>query len=254
MLIFNRTLIFIYLWRSLYFIFISTGYFFFMRYIQELTDKEKIGRERLEVIILGEQTERQLAQARNAFLLSQINPHFLFNTLNYIYYLTYKNSPIGGKAIMALAKIMRYSSNIENTNNTILLSIEIEYIETLIFLHQIRNKGTFDFKFEYEDCVKNITIIPLLLITIAENVFKHAYLSHPVYPPYIKIDLDSNGFLKIVSGNIIRKNITDQGLKTGLRNIKERIAIAYGGKADLIYGMRTSEEFFLELIIPTRNF
>lgn len=252
-LIFNKTLVFVYLWRSLYFIFISTGYFFFMRYIDTIIDREKISRLQLELIIMSEQTERQLVQAKNAFLLSQISPHFLFNTLNYIYYAVHKNSPIGGKAIMALSKLMRYSSNIENSKTTVMVSSEIEYIETLIFLHQLRQKEKFWFNFEFEEQVKNISIIPLLLIEIAENIFKHADFSNPVLPPYIKIKLESGSFMKIVSGNAIRKNRNDQGLKSGLTNLKERVNIAYNGKADLDYGMRNPDEFFLELIIPIKN-
>lgn len=224
-----------------------------MRYVQVITEKDKIKRAQLEAIIIGEQAQKQLAQAKNAFLLSQVNPHFLFNTLNYIYYTTYKVSPIGGKAIMALSKLMRYSSNIEHIKDTIPLSLEIDYIETLIFLHQIRQKDGFNFKLECEENVKNVSVIPLLLITIAENIFKHGQLNHPNCSPYIKIYIESNNFLKILSGNMIRKNRDNQGLKIGLRNVKERVNIAYEGKANLNFGIRNSEEFFFELTIPVKN-
>lgn len=246
----SATLVYGYLWRSLYFIFIGTGYFFFVEYIRERNEKEEAKRQNFEVLIKQEQMAKQLAEAKNAFLLAQVNPHFLFNTLNYIYFSTYKSSPKGGEAIMALSKILRYTADTEKTKETVKLSTEIEHIENLLYLHNLRLAETLDFKFEYAPDVKDIRIVPLVLITIAENIFKHGHLSHKDHPPYLRITVDSE-ILIINSGNMSKKAIHNQdGLRSGLSNMSSRIAFEYGSKASFRYGKDKDDYFSLELKLP----
>jgi len=237
-------------WRGLYFMLFSTGYFFFIRYKTERDHKEKAQRKQLNEQIRREKIERELVEARNAFLLAQINPHFLFNTLNYIYFTANPAAPQAGTAILALSKIMRYSANIQNANTLVAINEEIDYIQTLIFLHQMRHGERVNFSFQYNPEVKKVKIIPLVLITFAENIFKHAHLSHSTYPPVMKIYLDGESKLKISTANYPKTtHINSTGLKSGLDNIKKRLWLMYNDKATLTFGFDENNCFKLDCSI-----
>ncbi|WP_158542204.1 sensor histidine kinase [Pedobacter chinensis] len=249
---FSESLVYGYLWRSLYFIFVSTGYFFFIEYIRERNENDNVKKQQFDMLIRQEQIDKQLAEAKNAFLLAQVNPHFLFNTLNYIYFSTYKASPKGAEAIMALSKIMRYTADTENTKESVKLGTEIEHIENLLYLNNLRLNGLINFKFQYTPDVKEIRIIPLVLITIAENIFKHAHLTHSDYPPFIRIKNESAQLI-ITSGNMSKEPIYNHdSLSSGLSNLVSRIEFAYGNNAEIYYGKDNKNYFSLQLKIPIR--
>jgi two-component system LytT family sensor kinase len=174
-----------------------------------------------------------------ALLRSQVNPHFLFNTLNNIYSLVCKKSPDAPEAIMKLSSIMRYMLYDANTDK-VLLEKEIEYLESFIELQKLRIKHPDFVELHIEGDVGNKTIAPMLLIPFVENAFKHGSKTGP--SPGIRIHLNAapHKLLFEITNNL-KKNFTGSKINQGgigLQNIKRRLEILYPGK----YTLETTQE------------
>jgi sensor histidine kinase YesM len=174
-----------------------------------------------------------------ALLRSQVNPHFLFNTLNNIYSLVCKKSPDAPEAIMKLSSIMRYMLYDANTDK-VLLEKEIEYLGSFIELQKLRIRHTDFVELRIEGEVGNKTIAPMLLIPFVENAFKHG--SKIGSSPGIRIHLVvSPNKLFFEIANNVKMSVT--GLKDnqggiGLQNISRRLEILYPGK----YTLETTQQ------------
>ncbi|MCX6269059.1 MAG: histidine kinase [Bacteroidetes bacterium] len=169
-----------------------------------------------------------------ALLRSQINPHFLFNTLNNIYSLVYKKSEDAPEAVMKMSSIMRYMLY-DATTDSVLLEKEIEYLKSFIELEKLRIRHKEFVELNISGNVEGRTIAPMLLIPFVENAFKHG--SRSVTNPGIRINLtlEANKILFEVS-NHVRKNTTitkDQVGGIGLTNIRRRLNLLYTGKHQL---------------------
>jgi len=113
----------------------------------------------------------QKSKAELKLLKSQVQPHFLFNTLNNIYYEAYTESPKTAGLIEKLAEIMRYFCD-ESQKDKVPVSSEIKFLENYIELERIRIRFGVDIKFDKK--IKNDFLVPpMLLITFVENIFKH---------------------------------------------------------------------------------
>ncbi|RDC56173.1 hypothetical protein DU508_11190 [Pedobacter chinensis] len=247
---FDKLFVISYAWRGAYFIIFSTGYYFFIQYVKERDQKEIALRQQNEMAIEREINEKKLAQARNAFLLAQINPHFLFNTLNYIYYTTKSNASDGADSILLLSKIMRYTADIENANDIVDLEKEIDYIEALIQIYRLRLKEGLQVQFNYTNEVKHLKSIPLLLITIVENAFKHAHITDHNNPAIIEVGIDKENNLVVISKNKGKALQVPAGLNSGLLNLSDRLEFVYNGKALLNYHTDQAGCFNLKLSVP----
>ena len=169
-----------------------------------------------------------------ALLRSQINPHFLFNTLNNIYSLVLKKSEKAPEAMMKLSEIMRYMLY-ETNSDKVPLEKEIIYLESYIELLELRikQKNFIDFKVVGDPVGQKIA--PMLLVPFVENAFKHC--DKKVESPGIKtkIEIRNSSILFEVS-NYIRKDsgeeITTIG-GIGLNNIHRRLELLYPGKHKL---------------------
>ncbi len=154
---------------------------------------------------LAEIKEKQL-EAELSTLKSQINPHFLFNTLNSIYALSVKKDDRASDAIINLSGLMRYV--IKDANNyKIPLEKEIDYITNYVELQKARLGNTADISFDCSCDAGNKQITPLILITYIENAFKYG-VNPDVNNCFIKIRLQVtetgirlNAFNRIVQSN-----------------------------------------------------
>jgi sensor histidine kinase YesM len=174
---------------------------------------------------LKEQLENEHLKTELAFLRSQINPHFLFNTLNNIYTLAYQQSNKTADAVMRLAWMMQYmlyDSNVEK----VMLAKELDYIEQLIALQQLRIKERMALEYTVTGSPAGYTIPPLLLIPFVENVFKHGVLNDPANPAIIHLNID-NGKLLLHARNSINQHLKDETKGIGLVNVKRRIELLY---------------------------
>lgn len=179
----------------------------------------------------NEKEKNQLAEERNAaeisFLKSQVNPHFLFNTLNNIYSLVYHRSDKALPAIVTLSELMRYMTN-ESAMPQISISKEITYIRSFIELESLRTTQqaavTFDVSIEDEAQM----IAPLLLIPFVENGFKHGVITDPAHPFTIDLAV-RNSRLTLVTRNLISQHQKDHSGGIGMTNVRRRLALLYPG-------------------------
>ncbi len=121
--------------------------------------------------------ETQTMQSELRFLKSQINPHFLFNTLNNLYALTLKKSDKAPEIVIKLSEMMRYMLY-ECNEKRVPLYKEINYLKNYMDLERLRQAKNVDIAFEVAGPVSNQQIAPLLFIPFIENSFKHGLSNH----------------------------------------------------------------------------
>ncbi|WP_158642804.1 sensor histidine kinase [Mucilaginibacter ginsenosidivorax] len=171
--------------------------------------------------------EASLARSQNALLKQQINPHLLFNSLNFIHSLVYNNSPEAAQNVILLADIMRYGIEETDKDGKILLADEVEQVHNLIRISQARFEHNNKVDFSVSGEVANQRLIPMVLITLVENVFKHGNFRD--YPATIKLMLNQPGKLKFLTRNKSKPKTSYARLRsTGLENIRIRLDFTYG--------------------------
>jgi two-component system LytT family sensor kinase len=234
-------------YRTIYFTGISTGYYFLIRFLNERKLTEEMEKQRLITIIDKQKTQNELNITVNAYLKAQINPHFLFNTLNFIYNNARKSAPKAADAIMTLSEMMRYAIKSEDAGEHIYLSAEIEQVKNLIRLHQLRQNDNLYIEFNYDLDNEEIKFIPLVLMTLVENIFKHGNLSKSTQPATINIR-NLKDYLEITTGNLINENQNSTGTKgIGLENIRKRLEHMYGDQ--VVFKYFTEDEFIFRVHI-----
>ncbi|KIO78564.1 membrane protein [Pedobacter lusitanus] len=159
------------------------------------------------------------------FLKSQLNPHFLFNSLNNIYSLAYQKSDKTADAILKLSEIMRYMIY-ESNDSWVALSKEIEYVQSYIELQKLRFKNGAAVEMTLNGEINDQQIIPLILISFVENAFKHGVANDPKDP--IRINIIANQ--KILHFSITNKKSNgnkDEVGGVGLNNVERRLQLLY---------------------------
>jgi sensor histidine kinase YesM len=186
------------------------------------------------VQIKQKETEKQNISNELAMLRAQINPHFLFNTLNNIKSLV---KSIPSKAVYSVDKLtgmMRYMLY-ESSLGSVPLGNEIGHINNYIDLEKIRyaDPGFIDFRISGD--YKNIPVPPLIFMPFIENAFKHGNKLKPAPGIIIRIDvLKQNIFFEIT--NFTKENHEAHNKKSGfgLSNIRRRLDLLFGNKYDLL--------------------
>jgi two-component system, LytTR family, sensor kinase len=196
--------------------------------------------------------EKQNAESNLALLRTQINPHFLFNTLHNIDTLIMDNQEKASKALIKLSDIMRYMLQ-ESLLNHVSLNKELDYIENYISLEKLRIKNPDFVKFSINGNYERINVAPMLFLPFIENAFKHS------------VDSDrENGI--IISFNIIKNIVTfscdnkydkidserDNTHGIGLETVKKRLELIYPGKHELKINKNDSS-FNIELKIEVNE-
>jgi len=159
------------------------------------------------------------------FLKSQLNPHFLFNSLNNIYSLAYQKSDKTADAILKLSDIMRYMIY-ESNDSWVSLSKEIEYVQSYIELQKLRFKDGAAVEMTLSGEIDDQQIIPLILIAFVENAFKHGVANDHADP--IRINIIANK--KILHFSITNKKSNankDEVGGVGLNNVERRLQLLY---------------------------
>jgi sensor histidine kinase YesM len=184
---------------------------------------------------LKQQTEEillQKSQAELNLLKSQVQPHFLFNALNNIYYRVYKIDPPSAGLIERLADIMRYFVD-ESPMDEVPVSTEVAFIENYIALERIRIRHGADINFE-KTYNPELRIPPMLLMTFVENIFKHG-IDKSRKQNRVTISLvQQNDFLLFKTSN--HKGDPEPGDQSGgfgIVNLTKRLRMLYGDKFEL---------------------
>lgn len=179
------------------------------------------------------EAKKEQAEYKLKALRAQINPHFLFNSLNHIYSLSVQQSPKTSAAILQLSDLLRYA--IQNTDNTkVALSKELEYLHAFIELYKSRVQYPERIRFTITNSPQGLQIAPLLLIVFIENCFKHGSIKHE--EEYIDISITIKGAQLILeTQNVIANHgelpVDSNGM--GLENAKKRLELLYPGQHQL---------------------
>ena len=180
--------------------------------------------------------ENERLTAELNFLKAQINPHFLFNTLNNLYYLAYTQSQKTTEVIAKLSQMMRYM--IYDSNHPLVpLNKEIEYMENYISLERLRLNEEIPIRLTVEGGNPHDHLIaPLIFITFLENAFKHGVSNnHPKAWVDVSIQLNGNECVYRVENSKIpfAKPEAERKSGIGLQNVKRRLELSYPGKHTL---------------------
>lgn len=175
--------------------------------------------------------ENEKLNAELAFLKSQINPHFLFNSLNNIYSLAYQKSDKAPEAILKLSEIMRYmlyESNVEKVS----LEDEINYLESYIDLQKLRVKDHVNLELTVHVDNFQHRVMPMLLISFLENVFKHGITTDEENPIRILVEVQ-HGRLHFKAQNKKSNLNKDKTGGIGMSNLKRRLELGYPDRHSL---------------------
>jgi sensor histidine kinase YesM len=208
-------------YRSALFALAGVGYWFGRRAV--LLERRK--REQEQQLRLA---EKSLLEANLAFLRSQINPHFLFNSLNFLYAQVYPHSEPAAQGILLLADTMRYALH-ENSDGKVPLAQEVQHLHNYIALNQLRFNQQLQVDFEVAGSVHYVLIPPLVLITFVENCFKHGELADTAHPLRIRLAV-GGGQLTFETHNRKRHGPKEPHAGIGLANTRARLALAYPGR------------------------
>ncbi len=179
-------------------------------------------------------------------LKSQVNPHFLFNTLNNLHVLTRIDSEKASQVILGLSDLLRYQLY-DSAREKILLSKDIAFIHNVLELEKIR-KNDFTYEIHTEGNIDNLNLPPFLFIPFVENAIKHgaSTVGHSYLTLYFRVSDRQLHFTSENSKPLVKTNSIG-GL--GLKNIKRRLELLYPGNHTLEI-IDTKDKYFANLIIP----
>ena len=197
--------------------------------------------------------QQQTMQSELKFLRTQINPHFLFNTLNSLYALTLKKSDRAPETVLKLSEMMRYMLY-ESNAASVPLQREIDYLRNYLDLERLRHGDAADIRFEVEGEVDGQEIAPMILVTFVENAFKHG-LGKVLGAGFVHMVL-------LVSEEEIRFHIenakpSDHAADArpggiGLVNVGRRLDLLYPGGHDL-HTLVTEDIYAVDLYLDLRS-
>lgn len=166
----------------------------------------------------SESLKKMHAEAQFEALRNQINPHFLFNSLNALTTLVHKDAVVSEKFINQLSHVYRYL--LYNQDNRLVpIADEIKFIKSYIFLQNIRFGETLDIDLRIDEELNDKLIAPATLQMLVENAIKHNVVSKK---EPLKIKIYNNGYYLIVENAINLKKIKPESSQIGLENIKKR--------------------------------
>lgn len=237
--VFNKKFLVLTIWRGFYFMLFGTGYVAIkMSYRRRIAALDRAAE--------NARLKQELMLTEKAFLRSQINPHFLFNTLSFINHATKHHPENARTAIAMLSDIMDYALE-SSKGEFVLLSDEVEQIENMITLNRLRFGEKLNLVFEKNLDCGQVSIIPLILLTLVENVFKHGNLLHKTETTFIKIFCAEKS-ISFTTSNPLDPGKNSRGSQTGLKNIMARLFNSYPKKHLFVSGT-DGERFKAELTI-----
>jgi two-component system LytT family sensor kinase len=195
--------------------------------------------------------ERQNLTSELALLRSQVNPHFLFNTLNNIDTLVYKDQEKASDALVKLSGIMRYMLY-EATTDKVPLEKEIDYLESMVDLIRLRLKDPGQIELTIKGNPEGKRIAPMLLVPFIENAYKHGSKQAGSDQP-IRINLAAeNGRVRLEVFNPVDQSAQQKDAVggIGLQNVNRRLQLLYPGDFDLDI-QKESGSFKVRLDIPS---
>jgi two-component system, LytTR family, sensor kinase len=250
------------LYRFTYFTVISFVYYFFRRVKEVERQKLEIEKEKTknaEALLVSEEAlrlgaeqalvhehemgilQKERDEAEIGFLRAQINPHFLYNTLNFFYAKVFAHSHEAADGINLLVKMMKYALQKEDSKGMVSLDEEIEHLRNFIHLNQLRYSNTLQIQFNVKGVTMFRNIVPLVLVTFVENVMKHGDLLDPQKPAIISLELTSKQLI-FITRNKVRQGPKEKSTGIGLDNTIKRLNLSYNNGYSL--KIDENEEFY----------
>lgn len=172
-------------------------------------------------------------QTELKFLKSQINPHFLFNSLNNLYALTLSKSDAAPEVVLRLSNILRYILY-ESNQGKVSIKKEMAHVEDYVSIERLRLGEKVKIDVQIEEHLNDEPVEPMLFLTLVENAFKH---SESVLPENRFISLFANktpnGFRFLIENSFIPSKKNEELGGIGLQNIKKRLNLIYPNEHDL---------------------
>lgn len=234
---FSKNFILATLYRGLFIYGICYGYYFLKNYL-------RVRDEQMLTLLEKQTLDKNLAITQNLYLKAQINPHFLFNVLHFVNYQIGISADTAREAVGRLSNIMHFAFSSEDSGEFIRLGDELEQVEELIGLQELRGERFSGLSLDYELAVCEFRIIPLVLLTLVENIYKHGDLSEPAV---LSVVLEEEGL--VVSSSNKVGGVASVSDRTGMGNIAERLRAAYGDAFVFEYGV-VGERFSVRLVLP----
>jgi len=225
-------------------------YFFTLLFVVGIALAIRLFRRQYDLQLNKAHLEKEMAEAELKYLKGQINPHFLFNTLNNIYSLARKGSANTAESVLKLSVLMRFMLY-EASRKEIPLSAELKIIGDYIDLEKLRYAERCKIDFITDIDNPEQPIAPLLLIHFVENAFKHG-ASEARSDIYIRIfvHLQQGALTVEISNPIASEHITKEPLHIGLNNIKRQLNLLYPGH---VLNIQTRDDRFVALLTIPLN-
>ena len=191
-----------------------------------------------------QELQKENIAAQLQILRAQVHPHFIFNTLNNIFYQIQTESPKGSKMVRGLSNMLRYILY-EGEKPLVTLKQELLMINEYINLETIRYGNKLDLHVSGPDKTDDIYIAPLLLLPFVENCFKHG-ASNILQNPWINLTVeikDTVLVMKLMNGKAPLKRIDQNKAGIGINNVKQRLDLLYKNKHEL--QIREDDEAFV---------
>ena len=177
-----------------------------------------------------EEERRKTAEAELTWLKHQLNPHFLFNTLNNISSLTQIDPDKAQESIGQLSDLLRYALY-DSEAEKVPLASEIDFMDNYIDLMALRCNERTTVEKQLEAPSRPVEVAPLLFISLVENAFKHGVNAR--YPSFVKVSMrmDGDDLVFACDNSLFEKQGTDRiGSGIGLENMKRRLELLYPGR------------------------
>lgn len=192
---------------------------------------------------MEKELEKQKNEAELSAIKHQINPHFLFNSLSFIYSKAVSKNDEVAQAVLLLSDIMRYALNRdEDQYGKVDVMQEITHMKNVIKINQMRFNNRLNIRYLEKINNPNARIPPLVLITLVENGFKHGEMNDPNHPLTIKIDIDSIN-LHLYMCNKKKKGAKEISNGIGLSNVCKRLDLVYGIRHQ--FEIKEDENFYI---------
>ena len=183
---------------------------------------------------MKEKAEKETLRTELSLLKSQVNPHFLFNTLNNIYAMAITESVHTADAVMKLSQMMRFMLE-ESEHELVPLQKDLEFLQRYIELQQFRLSDKVDLRYQVQGDGRLLRITPMLMIPFIENAFKYGVSTRE--KSFIRIDIQIQGnIVTLLVENSKHASGTANAMDNtgiGINNARRRLALLYPGKHEL---------------------
>jgi LytS/YehU family sensor histidine kinase len=173
------------------------------------------------------------------YLKAQINPHFVFNSINTIYFQIDKQNTSARETLSAFSDMLRYQLY-ECNGKEIPVEKEILYLKNYVDLQRMRKNENYAISFFVGDDVKGFSISPLLFIPFLENAFKHVSHERPENEIRIRIDKHDNHIKLSIFNTKENKTIANHHTGIGLKNVQRRLDLLYKDRHGLVIDNRAN--------------